>query len=48
MRRKRCEECGKLKSDVERVEDPFTKEITGETVMRNLCVDCVVRRTEDI
>jgi hypothetical protein len=44
---KKCEECGERKPDVEKIPDPFTENVHGETWMRNLCKDDAQKRFEE-
>jgi hypothetical protein len=43
-----CDRCGKDLPDVEEYEDPYSKEINDEIVIRALCRDCYQERLDDI
>jgi hypothetical protein len=43
-----CEICGKKKSDVQTVLDPYARDVNDEEVERDLCGDCYQQRCDDI
>jgi len=47
-RRKRCEDCKKLREDVKKVIDPYQEDIYGVVVMRWLCPQCAQDLCDDI
>lgn len=47
-RRKRCEECGKLKEDAEEQTDPYVHDVYGEDHKMVLCGECYYQRVMDI
>lgn len=45
---KECDFCHKKKEDVMIIEDPFTKNVNGETSEICICGDCYQNRVNDI
>lgn len=43
-----CDSCHQPKPDVREVEDPYVKEVNEESVLTNLCDDCMQNRMDDI
>ena len=43
-----CDICHQTKPDVREVEDPYVKELNEESVLTNLCDDCLQNRMDDI
>ena len=43
-----CDSCHQTKPDVREVEDPYVKELNEESVLTNLCDDCLQNRMNDI
>lgn len=47
-RRTRCESCRELKHGVEKMEDPYTKELEGRSVVLRMCPECYENSLMDI
>ena len=44
----KCESCDEVTSDVKVIEDPFVKEIYGESLEIALCSECLAIRGDDV
>jgi hypothetical protein len=43
-----CDQCQEDRDDVEECEDPYSLDISGESILMNLCETCYQDRVDDI
>ena len=44
----KCDDCGKISADVSYRADPYSEEISGKIIMKNMCDSCYQESSMDI